>query len=75
MCIVLSNVKPINSLALHINALNAEIADLRSDWELELMYQGDDVDKLRLLRAAEEYRDMLSDMRLALIRARDAARG
>jgi len=76
MCIVYSSVKPINSLLAQIAIMDEEVAQLRCDWEYELMMQADpDTEVMMRLREAQDYRKMLREARMALIRARDAARG
>jgi len=72
MCIVLSNVKPINTLALQLTIINEEVAQLASDCEYDRMLRQDDRELVEQLRLARAYRDMLRDLRMGLIRARDA---
>jgi len=70
MCIVLSNIKPINTLARQLTIINEEVAQLASDCEYDEMLQQEDWENMEQLRLARAYRDMLRDLRMGLIRAR-----
>lgn len=72
MCIVLSSVKPINTIAKQITVIDEEIAQLISDCEYDEMLQQESWENIEELRLARAYRDMLRNLRMDLIRARNA---